>query len=283
MTPLTGRVALGGAAMAIEGGPIEPQLAVIEAALEAGARILDTARAYAPVGVPVYGERLMATAARAWPETVIATKGGHFRTGEASWDVDNSPERLRRDLDLARATLGVEQVGVFYLHRADQGDVPLDESLGFLAEARRAGEIGAVGVSNVSRAQLDALSSALRPDAVQNAFSVFVDDSADVLEWCERHEVAFFAYSPLGGRARAGSLDEALPRLAALAHDRALSLPRLVLRGLLSSSPVLSVVSGAGRPESARDAASAEAETWDAHCAAAWDADVAALHAAHHD
>src|SRR5262249_18612086 len=81
--------------------------------------------------------------------------------------------------------------------------------------------------------------------------------------------IAFFAYSPLGGPGAAATVAERLPDLAALARERGVSVQRLALRGVLSLAPVASVVVGAGRTETARDAALVGATPWDAQCEAA--------------
>jgi aryl-alcohol dehydrogenase-like predicted oxidoreductase len=93
-------------------------------------------------------------------------------------------------------------------------------------------------------------------------------ESLGVLAWCEANEVPFFAYSPLRPAAAA-------PQLTAMADARGVSLQRLQLRALLASSPVLSVISGATRPQTVLDSLAAESEPWDEALETAYAEDLA--------
>jgi pyridoxine 4-dehydrogenase len=281
--PLTGQVALGGAGFSLaEHVDDAAATATIHAALQAGVRVFDCARAYAPVGDPTHNERLFARALSGLDDVLIDTKGGHFRTGTRTWDVDNSPERLARDVDDSLAALGVEQIGLYYLHRADgrarffdpaADPEPIAESVAALDAIRRSGKIAAIGISNVTVAQLDEAVTIAPIAAVQNLHSAVGLESADVLRRCEELGIAFFAYSPLrGALSRSRGVDR-FPRTSAAAARRGVSLARILLRALLASSPVLSVVSGAQRVTTAIDSCSAAVEPWDDELAQAFSDD----------
>jgi aryl-alcohol dehydrogenase-like predicted oxidoreductase len=96
---------------------------------------------------------------------------------------------------------------------------------------------------------------------------------ADVLRLCEELNIPFFACSPLR-RDDGRSYSEVFSRLGALAADRGISLARALLRALLESSPVMSVISGASRVGSIRDSAAALTEVWDEELESAWQSDV---------
>lgn len=98
-----------------------------------------------------------------------------------------------------------------------------------------------------------------------------------MLRLCEKLSIAFFAYSPLR-RDDGQSHSEGFPRLVALAAERGVSPARVLLRALLESSPVMSVVSGASRTESAVDSAAALTEVRDDELEAAWQEDVHHAH-----
>ncbi|WP_371661850.1 aldo/keto reductase [Streptomyces sp. NBC_00280] len=270
---LVGQVALGGATFSI--GPDRERsrdIATIRAAADAGIRIFDSARAYAPVNDPQHNEELFAEALKGRSDVLVATKGGHFRTGQETWDVDNSAARLRRDVDTSLVALGVERIGLYYLHRADASS-SIGESVSTLDALRREGKIGRIGLSNVTASQLEEARHITSIDAVQNRHGVADTESAEVLRLCEKLNIPFFAYSPLrrdDGRPYA----DGFPRLSALAADRGIPPARLLLRALLESSPVLSVVSGASRAESAMDSAAALTEVWDEELKSAWQKDV---------
>lgn len=259
------KVALGGAQFSI-GTTVDAEAAqmTIRAAAEAGIRVFDTARAYATPSDPTHNERLFARALLDVPDALIATKGGHFRSPDGTWGIDN--RRLRSDALESLRALGADALGLYYLHRADDLIVPIEESVGVLDDLRREGLVQRIGISNVTAAQLDVAWRVTTIDAVQNPLTLFHDEGRDVVAWCERHDVGYFAYSPLGGPGQAKTWGVRQPALAALAERRGISLQRLMLSGLLASSSVISVVVGAGTPRSARDVASASPDLWDEEC-----------------
>lgn len=254
MTRLVGKVALGVAGLSFAPRDRSGDLATLRAGIAAGATILDTARAYAHVDQPLYGEELAAEAARG-TGVIVGTKGGHSRTGETTWDADISAPRIREDVETSLRVFGGERLDLYYLHRVDLAEQPVEEGVLALAALRDEGKVARIGLSNVSVAELERAAAVARVDAVQNKHSAMGRESADVLAWCEANGVPFFAYSPL--RSASG------PNLAAEAKERGLSVQRLQLGALLASSPVLSVISGATRRETVLDSLAAETDPWD--------------------
>ncbi len=179
---LTRQVALGGALFSlVPGFDQDRATSVIQAAADAGVRVFDVARAYAPLGDPTHNEVLFSRALAGRDDVLIGTKGGHFRTGPREFDVDNSPERLRKDVDDSLAALGVDRLGLFYVHRADGRErfrggtgepPPVGEAVAALDELRRDGKIAAIGLSNVTVAQLDEAVEIAPIGAVQNHLGV---------------------------------------------------------------------------------------------------------------
>jgi aryl-alcohol dehydrogenase-like predicted oxidoreductase len=266
---LVGRVALGVAGLSFAPRDRSADLATIRAGLAAGTAILDTARAYAHVDQPLYGEELAAQAAEG-TSAIVGTKGGHSRTGQHTWDADISADRIRSDVETSLRVFGGERLDLYYLHRVDLTDQPVEEGVAALASLRDEGKLARIGLSNVSVADLDRASAVARIDAVQNHHSAMGRESLEVVAWCEANEVPFFAYSPLRPAASA-------PQLTALADARGVSLQRLQLRALLASSPVLSVVSGATRPQTVLDSLAAESERWDEALETAYAEDLALI------
>lgn len=269
MTELVGRVVLGVASFTFEPRDRAVDLATIRAGIAAGTAILDTARAYAQVDAPLYGEQLAAEAARG-TDVLVGTKGGHSRTGAASWDADISEPRIRSDVEASLRVFGDEPLDLYYLHRVDLAAQPVEEGIVTLAALRDEGKLARIGLSNVTVDELDRAAVVARIDAVQNHHSAMGCESAEVLAWCEAHSVPFFAYSPLRP-----SVATSAAQLATVAATRGLSVQRLQLRALLASSPMMSVVSGATRPESVLDSLAAESEPWDGDLEAAYAADLA--------
>lgn len=254
-----GSLALGCAALSLEhhANPKRGR-AAIEAALDAGIRTLDTAAAYTSPTGKNENERLIrdvltrrrSDAARPF----VATKGGHIRRGEA-FPIDARPESLRRDCAASLLALEIEQIDLYFLHWPDP-QVPIEESVGALDDLRREGKIAHIGVSNVGLDELAAARRTATIEAVQNHYSLFDVSGQPILDRCAEAGIAFLAYSPLRGLAQAEpALSRSLSRIAGIHGVH----PALVaLAWLLAQSPALIPVVGATRPETARNAASAE-------------------------
>jgi aryl-alcohol dehydrogenase-like predicted oxidoreductase len=231
--------------------------AAINAALDAGITVLDTAAAYTTAGGSHVNEQLiqqvLSTRGADSAPVLVSTKGGHYRAGE-TFPIDGRSATLRRHCDESLQALGVEQIGLYFLHWPDPV-VPIEESVGALEELRREGKIRHIGVSNVGLPELAAARTTAPIAAVQNHFSLFDQSSADVLDACDRVGIAFLAYSPLRGFAQAPDVLEA--ELSAIGEAHGVHPARVALAWLLFRSPVLIPVSGATRAQTARDAAAA--------------------------
>lgn len=258
-----GAVGWGSASVALRGVPAEDVAATVHAGLDAGIRLLDAAAAYTPdLAHSGHSERLLTDAVASWngprDEVLIATKGGHRRVADGltldAFVPDGRPTSLREDVDASLAALGTECIGLYFLHWPDPA-VPVAESVGALAELQTVGKIAHIGLSNVTLEQLDEATEVATVAAVQNRFSPFAQESLPVVEWCEAHDAAFLAYSPLGGGRVAGSLGDQLPGLGDLADQLGVSPQRLVLAWLLQVSDRFLPIVGAGRVASIVDSA----------------------------
>jgi len=248
--PLSGRIAIGGAGYSIDlrGRSWDADVATVRYALDAGITMIDSARAYAPADDPGHNERLFAEALAGREDVLIATKGGHYRSSERSWAVDNSPQRLRADVEASRHNFGVDVLDLFYVHRMDD-ETDLRPILDELESLRSSGRVARVGLSNVTTEQLEQALRSTVIDAVQNRHSASALESLDVLQACERHGIPFFAYSPVRP-VQGSALDADFPTVTALCTQRGIGIHTALLAILLSSSPMMSVVSGASRRES---------------------------------
>jgi aryl-alcohol dehydrogenase-like predicted oxidoreductase len=179
--------------------------------------------------------------------------------------VDNRPERLRKDAEDSLRVLGLECLPLYYVHRVDLGTDPIEDAVGALDDMRREGKISQIGVSNVTAAQLRRAVAVAPVAAVQNRMSVRTPINDDVVEACAQLGVAVFGYAPLrfAPPDTVADLRQALPHLAKEADARHVPLPRLALRGLLASSPTVSLVVGCSRIETAREIALVADEAWD--------------------
>jgi aryl-alcohol dehydrogenase-like predicted oxidoreductase len=254
MIHLNGRriagIGLGTAPLAFGGGTDAEAVATVRAALDAGVRLIDTALAYTPPGVESYAEHIVARALKgaAGERPLVATKGGHWRDGDR-FPVDGRPGTLRAHCAASLRTLGAERLDLYFLHHVDPA-VPLADSVGALAELRQEGKIAAVGLSNVTTAQLDEACAVTPVDAVQNRLS-YADpaDLATALA-CARRGMAYLAYSPL-----AAPSGPPLEAALTVARRHGASVQRVMLAWLREQAPNIVPLVGASRPASIRDSA----------------------------
>ena len=233
----------------------------IHAALDAGVRLIDTADAYSTNGADMgRNERLIARALREWSgdadDVLVSTKGGHVRSASGEWLLDGRPEHLRAACEASLRALGVEAIDLYFFHRPDPA-VPYADSVGALAELQAAGKVRLVGVSNASPAQIAEAGGIVELAAVQNELSPRFRSSLPEVEICEERDVAFFAWSPLGGGRRAAELGSENAAFAEVAQERGVSPQQVALAWELALSPVVIPIPGATRPETIRDSVAA--------------------------
>ena len=244
-------IGLGTAPIAFSGGTEADGVATVRAALDAGVRLIDTALAYNRPGSESYAEHVVASALRAAAASerpLVATKGGHWLEG-GRYPVDGRPATLRAHCEISLRTLGTGHIDLYFLHHVDPA-VPLADSVGALAELRQQGKIAAVGLSNVTLAQLDEACAVTPVDAVQNRLSYASPADLPTALACAGRGLAYLAYSPLA--APSGP-----PLAAALTvagrHDA--SVQRVMLAWLRAQAPNIVPLVGASRPASIRDSA----------------------------
>lgn len=171
-------------------------IATIHRALELGINFLDTADAYGPftneelVGKAIRGRR---------KEVVIATKFGNERRPDGTWvGINGRPEYVRQACDASLRRLGVDQIDLYYQHRVDR-TVPIEETVGAMAELVRAGKVKHLGLSEASPATIRRAHAVHRITALQTEYSLWSrDPEAEVLPTVRELGIGFVAYSPLG-------------------------------------------------------------------------------------
>lgn len=223
----------------VTGEPDDPDGArrVLRRVVELGITFIDTADSYGPE----ISERLIAEALHPYPDgLVIATKGGLTRTGRGGpWPPDGRPEHLREACERSLRRLKLDRIDLYQLHRVDP-KVPLEDSVGALAELRQEGKVRHVGLSNVSVEQLERAESIVPIVSVQNEYSVGNRSSEDVLEACESRSAAFLPWYPL----EAGSLAHPGGPLDRVAEAQGATPAQAALAWLLARSPVILPIPG---------------------------------------
>jgi aryl-alcohol dehydrogenase-like predicted oxidoreductase len=125
--------------------------------------------------------------------------------------VDGSPENARRSCELSLQRLGVDVIDLYYLHRVDPA-VPIEETVGAMADLVRAGKVRHIGLSEASPATVRRANNVHRVTAVQTEYSLFTrDPEAELLATLRELGISLIAYSPLGRGflgARFRSVDE---------------------------------------------------------------------------
>jgi pyridoxine 4-dehydrogenase len=189
--------------------------AFLREAVDAGIRLVDTAHTYADGE----SERAIGAAQLTSGAALVATKGG-WRGGR--------PEQLREEIDESLRRLGTDSIDLYYLHKPDP-DVPLEESLGVLSEYRDRGAIQHVGVSNVTRDQVELATDVVPIAAVQNHYNLAERESDDVVDYCSDNGIVFAPYFPLRA--------EGPPAVAEIAERHGVTPGQIALAWLLRRSP----------------------------------------------
>lgn len=191
------------------------------AAVDAGVEMIDTAHLY----TEGESERTIGAVRDQLPENVlVATKGGFHGA---------HPDTLRAELEQSFESLGVDQIELYYLHRIDP-EIPLEESLGVIAERRDAGRIAHVGVSKVTVDQIERAREVVPIAAVQNEHNLSERDD-DVIAYCEREGIVYVPYYPLRGES---------PALAEIAAKYDATPQQVTLAWMLKRSPAVLPIPG---------------------------------------
>jgi pyridoxine 4-dehydrogenase len=207
-------------------------------AVELGVNFVDTAESYGPQT----DETLIAEALHPYPKGfVIATKCGVARPTPSRWDADGRPEKIRKDLEGSLKRLKLDRIDLYQLHTIDP-KVPLEDSLGALVDAQRAGKVRHIGVSNFNVKQLERARKVATIVSVQNRYSLADRSSEDVLQHCEKLGLAFLPWYPLGD----GSALK-LARVKKLAEKKKATPAQIAIAWLLARSPVMLPIPGTGK------------------------------------
>jgi aryl-alcohol dehydrogenase-like predicted oxidoreductase len=171
-------------------------IATIHRALDLGINFFDTADAYGPFT----NERLVGRAIRdRRNQVVLATKFGNVRGEDGSWlGINGSPEYVRRACDASLQRLGIDTIDVYYQHRVD-ATVSIEETVGAMAELKKAGKIRFLGLSEASEATIRRAHAVHPITALQTEYSLWSREPEErLLAVCRELGIGFVAYSPLG-------------------------------------------------------------------------------------
>lgn len=173
-------------------------IATIHRSLELGGNFLDTADLYGPH----FNEQLIAKAISGNRDRyIIATKFGYEidDNGQMTWKLNASPDYIRKSIDRSLKNLNTDVIDLYYLHRPDP-KVPIEETIGAMAELVQAGKIKYIGVSEIDADLIRRAHAEAPITAVQNEVSLFSRDveTNGVLDTVNELGIGLVAYSPLG-------------------------------------------------------------------------------------
>ncbi|MEM8696459.1 MAG: aldo/keto reductase [Pseudomonadota bacterium] len=198
-------------------------LALLRRAADLGVEFFDSARAYGPQ----HADRIVGEALEAH-DVFLATKGGIDKAAPDRMKRDGSRDTLHREIDDALGNLRRDRIDLFQLHWVDP-ETPLERSVEALAEARADGRIRHIGLSNVTREELDRALAIAPIASVQNRFNMAETDQGSLVDYTAEQGIAFIPYGPLGANP--------------MEHGAALSPPE-ALAWLLERSPNIIVIPG---------------------------------------
>jgi aryl-alcohol dehydrogenase-like predicted oxidoreductase len=205
---------------------------------ELGINFIDTANSYGPD----VSEQLIREALHPYDGMLIATKAGFRRSGPGAWEMDGRPDYLRREAIRSCEKLGVDQIGLWQLHRIDP-KVPRDEQFAAVKALLDDGIIRHAGLSEVSVADIKAAAKVFPVATVQNHYNLIKRGSEDVLDYCQSHDIGFIPWYPLaaGDLAKPGSLLDTIAKR----HKAAPS--QIALAWVLKRSPVMLPIPGTSK------------------------------------
>ncbi len=169
----------------------------IHRALELGVDFLDTADMYGPLT----NEKLVGRAIADRRDRVfLATKFGNVRGEDGAFlGVRGDPEYVRQACDASLARLGVDHIELYYQHRVDP-NVPIEDTVGAMAELKETGKIRFLGLSEAAPATIQRAHATYPITALQTEYSLWTRDVEEngVLDTVRELGIGFVAYSPLG-------------------------------------------------------------------------------------
>jgi aryl-alcohol dehydrogenase-like predicted oxidoreductase len=171
-------------------------VATVHRALELGITFLDTADVYGPYT----NEQLVGRAIKDRRDRVVlATKFGNVRGADGSWKgLNGRPEYVRQACDASLQRLGTDHIDLYYQHRVDR-NVPIEETVGAMAELVRQGKVRYLGLSEASPETIRRAHAVHPIAALQSEYSLWTRDVEErVLPTCFELGIGFVAYSPLG-------------------------------------------------------------------------------------
>jgi pyridoxine 4-dehydrogenase len=213
---------------------------VLQAAVEAGVNFIDTADSYGPHANEVLIQEALGAY---YGKITLATKGGFERPGPGEWVVNGHPDHIRKAIDGSLQRLKRDQIDLWQLHRIDP-NVPVEETLGPVADAVKAGKIRHVGLSEVDIRGIERAEKVLHIVSVQNLYNLGDRTWEKVLDYTAQKSMAFIPWFPL-----ASGPDKMQEKIGAIARKYHATVAQIALAWLLKRSPNILLIPGTSSPQ----------------------------------
>jgi pyridoxine 4-dehydrogenase len=215
---------------------------VLRRAVELGVRVIDTAWYYGPY----VANEILADALHPYPDDlVIVTKLGGARRDDASWYAALSATELREGCEHDLRLLKLDSIPVVHLRWIDNADVSFDEALGTLLELQREGKVQHIGLSNVEQSHLATALRTTPVATVSNSYSVVDRSHEDLVVDCEREQIPFLPFFPLGASpTQSGAGVSGLDVVVDIATRLGASPTQVAIAWLLARSPIMLPIPG---------------------------------------
>ncbi|MCF0069031.1 aldo/keto reductase [Dyadobacter sp. CY261] len=208
---------------------------VLRAAVDAGVNFIDTADSYGPHT----NETLIADALHPYPnQLLIATKGGFERTGPNQWRVNGHPDHIRQAIEGSLKRLKKDVIDLWQLHRVDSR-YAVEETLGPVLDAVKAGKIRHVGLSEVDVDQIKQAEKTIPIVSVQNLYNLGNRQWENVLDYTVERGMAFIPWYPL-----ASGPEKLKNKISGIAEKHHANTAQIALAWLLKRSPNILLIPG---------------------------------------
>lgn len=213
---------------------------VLQGAVAAGVNFIDTADAYGPHT----NEILIADALYPYKKNVVvATKGGFSRPGPGQWIPNGTPAFIRENIDGSLKRLKVDTIDLWQLHRFDP-NVPVEETLGPVVDAVKAGKIRHVGLSEVDVPQIERAEKVVPIVSVQNLFNLGNRKWEKIVDYTAHRGLAFIPWYPL-----ASGPESLAGKISRIAKHHNATTAQIALAWLLKRSPNILLIPGTSSVE----------------------------------
>lgn len=181
----------------------EGSAAAIRAMIDGGVNVIDTSPAYGE-GV---SEQIVGKALRDGyrNKVLVATKFSRITGPDGNVIHDGSYANAIRECDASLRRMNLDHIDIYIQHWPSP-DYPIAETMGALADLKRAGKIRFVGLSNYNREQIEEASKYVKIDFVQNHYSMVSETNAELFRWCEGQGIGVMTYGSLGGGILTGAV-----------------------------------------------------------------------------